>query len=116
MLPLRHYVISYKSCRNRHCPKCEGKARHRWLEARQRELLPTPYVPCRFTLPRELARLALQNKKVVYDLLFRASAETLLEIARDPRHYIDDSADLKGERAVVAIAAFGQTRPQVDKS
>src|ERR1022692_2667868 len=56
-----HSVISYNSCRNRHCPKCQGNARHRWLEARQRELLPTPYVHVVFTLPRELAPLALQN-------------------------------------------------------
>jgi len=81
-----HSVISYNSCRNRHCPKCQGNARHRWLEARQRELLPTSYVHVVFTLPRELAPLALQNKQVVYDLLFRTSAETLLEVARDPRH------------------------------
>src|SRR5271165_3808792 len=81
-----HSAISYNSCRNRHCPKCQGNARHRWLQARQRELLPTPYVHVVFTLPRELAHLALQNKKVVYDLLFRTSAATLLEVARDPGH------------------------------
>jgi Putative transposase/Transposase zinc-binding domain len=81
-----HSVISYNSCRNRHCPKCQGNARHRWLEARQRELLPTSYVHVVFTLPRELAPLALQNKKIIYDLLFRTSAETLLQVARDPRH------------------------------
>ena len=79
-------AISYNSCRNRHCPKCQGNARHRWLEARREELLPTPYVHVVFTLPRELAPLALQNKKVIYDLLFRTSAETLLEVARDPKH------------------------------
>src|ERR1700730_7286606 len=72
--------------RNRHCPKCQTGARDRWLEKRRRELLPTPYVHVVFTLPRQLASLALQNKKVVYDLLFRTSAETLLEIARDPKH------------------------------
>src|SRR5215472_16422047 len=81
-----HSAISYNSCRNRHCPKCQGTARHRWLEARRQELLPTPYVHVVFTLPRDLAPLALQNKKVIYDLLFRTSAETLLEVARDPRH------------------------------
>ena len=81
-----HSAISYNSCRNRHCPKCQGNARHRWLEARRQELLPTPYVHVVFTLPRELAPLALQNKKLIYDLLFRTSAETLLEVARDPRH------------------------------
>ena len=79
-------AISYNSCRNRHCPKCQGNARHRWLEARRRELLPTPYVHVVFTLPRELAPLALQNKKVIYDLLFHASAETMLEVALDPKH------------------------------
>ena len=81
-----HSAISYNSCRNRHCPKCQGNARHRWLEARQRELLPTSYVHVVFTLPHELAPLALQNKKILYDLLFRISAETLLEIASDPKH------------------------------
>jgi hypothetical protein len=79
-------VISYNSCRNRHCPKCQANARDRWLDTRSQELLPTPYVHVVFTLPHELAPLALQNKKVVYGLLFRTSAETLLEIARDPKH------------------------------
>ena len=77
---------SFNSCRNRHCPKCQAPARDRWLQARRRELLPTPYVHVVFTLPRRLAPLALQNKKVIYGLLFRTCAQTLLEIARDPRH------------------------------
>jgi hypothetical protein len=81
-----HRAISYNSCRNRHCPKCQAGARDRWLAARRQELLPTRYVHVVFTLPRELAPLTLQNKKVVFDLLFRTSAETLLEIARDPKH------------------------------
>jgi hypothetical protein len=81
-----HRAISYNSCRNRHCPKCQAGARDRWLAARRQELLPTRYVHVVFTLPRELAPLTLQNKKVVYNLLFRTSAETLLEVARDPRH------------------------------
>jgi hypothetical protein len=81
-----HTAISYNSCRNRHCPKCQGNARIRWLEQRERELLPTRYVHAVFTLPRELAPLALQNKRLIYGLLFRASAATLLEVARDPRH------------------------------
>src|ERR1700704_6196156 len=81
-----HRAISYNSCRNRHCPKCQTGARERWLEKRRRELLPTQYVHVVFTLPRQLAPLTLQNKKVVYDLLFRTSAETLLEVARDPKH------------------------------
>ncbi|MFN7999080.1 MAG: IS91 family transposase [Bryobacteraceae bacterium] len=81
-----HRVISYNSCRNRHCPKCQANARDKWLAARSRELLPTPYAHVVFTLPHELTPLALQNKKVIYGLLFRSSAETLLEIARDPKH------------------------------
>jgi hypothetical protein len=81
-----HRAISYNSCRNRHCAKCQTGARERWIAACRQELLPTRYVHVVFTLPRELAPLALQNKKVVYDLLFRASAEILLQVARDPRH------------------------------
>jgi hypothetical protein len=79
-------AISFNSCRNRHCPECQANARDRWLQARNRELLPTRYVHVVFTLPHELAPLALQNKRVMYDLLFRISAETLLQIARDPQH------------------------------
>ena len=81
-----HRAISYNSCRNRHCPKCQTSARDRWIAARQNELLPTRYVHVVFTLPPQLASLVLQNKKLLYGLLLRASAETLLEIARDPRH------------------------------
>jgi hypothetical protein len=79
-------AISYNSCRNRHCPKCQTHARNKWLAARQRELLAVPYVHVVFTLPHELAPLALHNKKILYALLFRASAATLLEIAADPEH------------------------------
>jgi hypothetical protein len=79
-------TISYNSCRNRHCPKCQTNARERWIQARRRELLPSPYVHVVFTLPPQLAPLALQNKKLIYGLLLRASAETLLEVARNPRH------------------------------
>jgi hypothetical protein len=78
--------IAYNSCRNRHCPKCQTGARERWIEARRRELLPSPYVHLVFTLPPQLAELALQNKKIIYGLLLRASAETLLEVARNPAH------------------------------
>src|SRR6516225_712097 len=78
-------TISYNSCRNRHCPKCQTAAREQWIAARRRELLPTRYMHVVFTLPSRLAPLVLQNKKVIYDLLFRTSAETLLEVARDPR-------------------------------
>jgi len=79
-------VISYNSCRDRHCPKCQANARERWLQARRQELLPTRYVHVVFTLPHELAPLALQNKKILYHLLLQTSAETLLEVARDPQH------------------------------
>jgi hypothetical protein len=78
--------ISYNSCRDRHCPKCQTAARDRWIAARRRELLPTRYLHVVFTLPHRLAPLVLQNKKVLYGLLFRTSAETLLEVARNPRH------------------------------
>jgi Putative transposase/Transposase zinc-binding domain len=78
--------ISYNSCRDRHCPKCQTAARDRWIAARRRELLPTRYLHVVFTLPHRLAPLVLQNKKVLYGLLFRTSAETLLEVAHDPKH------------------------------
>jgi putative transposase/transposase-like zinc-binding protein len=78
-----HRVISYNSCRNRHCPKCQANARHRWIQARRREILPTRYVHLVFTLPHQLAPLALQNPRLLYGLLFRASAETLLAVARN---------------------------------
>src|SRR6266567_1065158 len=81
-----HPAISYNSCRNRHCPKCQANARTRWLEARRQELLPTRYVHVVFTLPHELAPLALQNKKILYHLLLQTSAATLLAVARDPKH------------------------------
>jgi len=67
------HAISYNSCRNRHCPQCQGNARLRWLQARERELLPTRYVHAVFTWPRELAPLALQNKRLIYNLLFHAN-------------------------------------------
>ena len=79
-------AISYNSCRDRHCPKCQTAARDRWIAARRRELLPIRYLHVVFTLPHRLAPLVLQNKKVLYGLLFRTSAETLLEVACNPRH------------------------------
>jgi hypothetical protein len=81
-----HEATSFNSCRSRHCPKCQTNARNRWLADRDKELLPVSYVHVVFTIPHELAWLALQNKKIIYDLLFRASAATLLEIAADPKH------------------------------
>ena len=80
-----HERISYNSCRNRHCPKCQALARARWLEARAGELLPVPYFHVVFTLPGCLAPLALQNQRLVYDLLFQAVAATLLEVAGNPK-------------------------------
>jgi len=79
-------AISYNSCRNRHCPKCQAQARERWLGARERELLATSYFHVVFTVPHELNVLALDNQRAFYDLLFNASAQTLLEVANDPKH------------------------------
>src|SRR5213083_1580718 len=79
-------AISYNSCRNRHCPKCQTQARERWLGARERELLTTSYFHVVFTVPHELNVLALENPCLFYDLLFTASAQTLLEIAIDRKH------------------------------
>ena len=79
-------TIAYNSCRNRHCPKCQGAAAKQWLTERQAELLPAPYYHIVFTLPAPIADLAYHNKAVIYDLLFKASAETVLTIAADPKH------------------------------
>lgn len=81
-----HEAISYNSCRDRHCPKCQAQARQRWLGDRERELLPTRYFHVVFTLPGELSLLILRNQRVLYDLLFAASASTLLKVAADPKH------------------------------
>jgi Putative transposase/Transposase zinc-binding domain len=81
-----HTLIAYNSCRNRHCPKCQGAAAKEWLAEREAELLPAPYYHVVFTLPAAIADIAYQNKAVIYDLLFKASAETLITIAADPEH------------------------------
>jgi hypothetical protein len=81
-----HQAISYNSCRNRHCPKCQTAARDRWVAKRQSEVLPVGYFHVVFTLPHELSALALQNKKEIYRLLLQASADTLLEVAANPQH------------------------------
>ena len=81
-----HTQISYNSCRNRHCPKCQGAAAREWLAEREAELLPVPYFHVVFTLPARIADIAYQNKAMIYDLLFKASAETLITIAADPEH------------------------------
>ena len=80
-----HPALSYNSCRDRHCPKCLTAARNAWVAAREQELLPVGYVHIVFTMPEPLARLALPNKRVVYDLLFHAAAETLLQVAANPK-------------------------------
>jgi hypothetical protein len=81
-----HTVIAYNSCRNRHCPKCQGAAAREWLAEREAELLPVPYFHVVFTLPAAIADIAYQNKAVIYDLLFKASSETMLTIAADRKH------------------------------
>jgi hypothetical protein len=81
-----HTLIAYNSCRNRHCPKCQGAAAREWLAEREAELLPAPYFHVVFSLPSRIAEIAYQNKAVIYDLLFRASSETMLTIAADPKH------------------------------
>ena len=81
-----HTQIAYNSCRDRHCPKCQASAAQRWLQARQADLLPVEYYHLVFTLPAQIRDIAYQNKSVVYSILFKAAAETLLTIAADPRH------------------------------
>jgi Putative transposase/Transposase zinc-binding domain len=81
-----HWRIAYNSCRNRHCPKCQGAAARTWLAEREADLLPVGYFHVVFTLPAEVADIAFQNKALVYDLLFRAASETMLTIAADPKH------------------------------
>ena len=81
-----HQRISYNSCRNRHCPKCQSLARAEWLEDRRAEILDTQYFHVVFTVPEEVAAIAFQNKEAVYGILFRTAAETLRTIAADPKH------------------------------
>ena len=94
---------AYNSCKNRHCPKCQNGARQRWLKARMAELLPVPYYHVVFTLPRCVAEVALQNRRVVYGILFRAASRALLRLGRDPRL-------LGGEMGVLAVLhTWGQS-------
>jgi putative transposase/transposase-like zinc-binding protein len=81
-----HTQIAYNSCRNRHCPKCQGAAAREWLAEREAELLPVPYFHVVFSLPARIADIAYHNKAAIYDILFKASAETLITIAADPKH------------------------------
>jgi hypothetical protein len=94
---------AYNSCRNRHCPKCQGLARAAWLEARQAELLPVPHYHLVFTVPVPAAEIAFQNKRVVYAILFRAAAEALRDIAADPRHLGAETG------AVAVLHTWGQS-------
>jgi hypothetical protein len=101
-----HEVIAYNSCRNRHCPKCQGAAAREWLAEREAELLPVPYFHVVFTLPPKIAHIAYQNKAVVYDLLFKASSEAVLTIAADPEH-------LGGRIGITAVLhTWGSTMTQ----
>src|SRR5512145_1890586 len=81
-----HTQIAYNSCRNRHCPKCQAAAANEWLAEREAELLPVPYYHVVFTLPAAIGDIAYHNKAVVYAMLFKAAAETLVTIAADPKH------------------------------
>src|SRR6266536_2054990 len=109
-----HTQISYNSCRNRHCPKCQGAAAKDWLASREADLLPVPYFHVVFTLPAAIADIAYQNKAVIYDLLFKVSAETMLTIAADPKHlgarigvtfrWKDYRADGCGRQKVMTLA------------
>src|SRR4051795_809695 len=94
---------AFNSCRNRHCPKCQGLARAEWLEARQAELLPVPYYHVVFTLPAPAAEIAFQNKRTVYAILFRAAADAMRDIAADPKHL---GAEIG---AVTLLHTWGQT-------
>ena len=127
-----HTTIAYNSCRNRHCPKCQGAAAREWMAAREAELLPVPYFHVVFTLPSAIGDIAYQNKAVIYDLLFKASSETMLTIAADPeaprrphRHHVgtaqlglghDPSStrahDRAGRRALARMAAVGSHASQ----
>lgn len=91
-----HKRISYNSCRNRHCPKCQYLAREKWITERKKELLPVKYFHIVLTIPAELNRIALQNKKIVYDILFKAGSETLIKLGKDEKH-------LGGEIGVIAV-------------
>jgi len=95
--------VAYNSCRDRHCPKCQGLARLQWLADRRMELLPVPYFHIVFTVPAPIAAIALQNKAIVYDILFKAAAQTIRDIAADPKH-------LQAETGMIAILhTWGQT-------
>jgi Transposase zinc-binding domain len=90
-----HTKIAYNSCRNRHCPKCQGAAARDWLAKRQEDLLPVGYVHVVFTLPSEIGDIAWYNKTVIYDLLFKTASQTLMTIAADPKHLGGDYQEFR---------------------
>jgi len=99
----KDFGYSFNSCRNRHCPKCQTEARNRWVAARTRELVPLQYFHVVFTVPHQLSELMLQNKRLLYDLLFRSVADTLLEVAANPKR-------LGGEIGFLCVLhTWGQT-------
>ncbi len=106
-----HHEISYNSCRNRHCPKCQARARANWLEQRAAELLPISYFHVVFTLPSEVAALALQNKRLLYGMLFEAASQTLMEVAANPRHLGADWLNRAPGRASVLGARTSLHHP-----
>ena len=97
-----HLEISYNSCRNRHCPKCQTLRKEKWIEARTEDLLPIEYFHVVFTIPSELNPLVSMNRKVMYDLFFRSASETLVELANDPKHL---GAKIGG---IVVLHTWGQ--------
>jgi hypothetical protein len=100
-----HRVISYNSCRDRHCPKCQASLRAKWLAVREAELLPVPYFHVVFTLPQQIGMLSLQNAREIYNILFRAASETLLTIAADPKRLGADfwPSYIPGDRTFTCI-------------
>lgn len=101
-----HTRIAYNSCRNRHCPKCQGAAARQWLAEREAELLPVGYFHLVYTLPAPIADIAYQNKRAIYDLLMKAAAETTLTIAADPRH-------LGARIGITAVLHLGALSPTI---
>src|SRR5215472_12938025 len=115
--PCGHCAISYNSCRNGSCPKCQGAARAQWLAEREAELLPVEYFHVVFTLPQQIARMALQNARRIYSILFQAVAETLLTIAADPQHLgaaIPAVLPLRQYYGVVRLLPHPSLLPPVD--
>ena len=103
--------VAYNSCRNRHCPKCQGAAARAWLAEREADLLPVGYFHVVFTLPAEIADIAWQNKAVVYGLLFRAASETMTTIAADPRHLGARIGRKRDGRALIQREPSSETPP-----